>query len=127
MGQEALDNASIVDTLAATKLAPADAAAFMMWGPALKWVAEWDEAKFGDLTGAGAAIRQQDWGSGVARPQDIERLYVDPATKTLWVEVVFASFVQLGPGITDRRRRRRARRSTPSWPACTTPATSPTS
>lgn len=101
MGQEALDNASIVDTLAATKLAPADAAAFMMWGPALKWVAEWDEAKFGDSTGAGAAIRQQDWGSGVARPQDIQRLYVDTATKTLWVEVVFASFVELGPGVTD--------------------------
>ena len=100
-GQDALDLTSIVDTLDATKLAPADAASFMMWAPALKWIGEWDETKFGDLTAAGAGIRQQDWGSGVARPQDIQRLYVDTASNTLWVEVVFASFVELGPGITD--------------------------
>jgi hypothetical protein len=100
-GQDALDVTSIVDTLEATKLAAADTADFMVWTPALKWIGEWDEARFGDLTAAAAGIRQQDWGSGVARPQDIQRLYVDTASKTLWVEVVFASFVELGPGVTD--------------------------
>lgn len=100
-GQEALDLASVVDTLSATGLSAADQAAFMIWTPMLTWLGEWDAAKAADLKAAGVAVRQQNWGGNSTRPQDIERVYLDNASGTLWVEVVFASFVQIGPGITD--------------------------
>jgi hypothetical protein len=98
---EALDLASIVDALPGTGLAAGDLAGFMIWTPMLTWLREWDTAKAAELNTVGVAVRQQTWGGNVPRPQEIDRVYLDTATGTMWVEVVFAAFVQLGPGITD--------------------------
>ena len=46
-------------------------------------------------------MRQQGWGGNVVRPQEIEKVFLDPTTGRLWVKVVFENFVQLGAGITD--------------------------
>jgi hypothetical protein len=100
-GQEALDLATIVDALKDTPIAASAAAEFMVWTPMLTWLGEWDAGKAADLKAAGVAVRQQSWGGTATRPQDIERVYLDTASGALWVEVVFASFVQVGPGITD--------------------------
>ena len=100
-GQEAVELTSIVDSLADTRLPPADTAAFMIWTPMLTWLGEWDQAKAADLNAAAVAIRQQGWGGDVPRPQEIDRVYLDSTSRTLWVEIVFAGFVQLGAGITD--------------------------
>jgi hypothetical protein len=99
-GQEALDLASIVDSIKDTPLGPAEPAEFMVWTPMLTWLGESDPAKAAELRAAGVAVRQQSWGSNASRPQEIERVYLDGAG-ALWVEVVFATFVQVGPGITD--------------------------
>ncbi len=72
----------------------------MMWAPLINWLSEGEAAKSADLKAAGVAVRQQNWGGNSLRPQEIEKVYLD-ATGALWAKVVFASFVQLGPGITD--------------------------
>jgi hypothetical protein len=100
-GQEALDLASVVDNLDDARLDPAEHGRFMMWTPMVNWLAEWDAAKAADLRAAGVAVRQQTWGAASSRPQEIERVYLDAAAGALWAEVVFAPFVQVGPGITD--------------------------
>ncbi len=100
MGQEALDLGSVVDAIKDTPLAPGEVAGFMMWTPLLTWIGEWDAAKAADLRAVGVAVRQQNWGGNVARPQEIERVFID-GRGALWAEVVFARFVQLGAGITD--------------------------
>jgi hypothetical protein len=99
-GQEALELSSIVDAITDTPLGPTAPAEFMVWTPMLTWLGETDPAKAADLRAAGVAVRQQTWGSTTSRPQEIERVYLD-ASGAIWVEVVFASFMQVGPGITD--------------------------
>jgi hypothetical protein len=99
-GQEALDLASIADAPAGTPLGASEPAEFMMWTPLTNWLTEWDAAKAADLKAVGVAVRQQNWGGGSLRPQEIEKAYVD-AAGALWVKVVFAPFVALGPGIND--------------------------
>jgi hypothetical protein len=98
-GQQALDLASVVDAIALTPAAALENTDYMLWTPLMNWLTDWDPAKSADLKMAGVAVRQQNWGSNVQRPQEIERVYL--ANGALWVEVVFAPFVQLGPGITD--------------------------
>jgi hypothetical protein len=98
-GKEALDLTSIVDAIAATPAAALENSDYMLWTPLINWLTDWDPAKSADLKMAGVAVRQQNWGSNVQRPQDIERVYL--VGDALWVEVVFAPFVQLGPGISD--------------------------
>ena len=100
MGQEALEPTSIVDAPAGSALGASEPASFMMWTPLVNWVAEWDPAKAAELRLVGTAVRQQNWGGNSQRPQEIDKAYLDP-TGALWVKVVFASFVQLGPGIAD--------------------------
>jgi hypothetical protein len=100
-GKEALDLASVADSIAGTPVAAMENVDYMLWTPMLNWLTEWDPAKSADLKVAGVAVRQQNWGSNAQRPQDIERVYLDAANGALWVEVVFANFVQLGDGITD--------------------------
>jgi Carboxypeptidase regulatory-like domain len=100
MGQEVLELASIADAPAGTALGATEPTSFMMWTPLVNWVAEWDAAKAAELRSVGTAVRQQNWGGNSQRPQEIEKAYLD-ATGALWVKVVFAPFVQLGPGIAD--------------------------
>jgi hypothetical protein len=99
-GQEAFDLASIVDNLEDTGLPAAARAEFVVWTPMLNWIGEGDPAKAADLRAVGVAVRQQTWGSTSSRPQEIERVYL-AAGNVMWAEVVFAPYVQLGPGITD--------------------------
>jgi hypothetical protein len=100
-GQEALDLTTIVDAIKDTPLGPTEPTDFMMWTPMVNWLAEWDAAKSINLKVAGLAVRQQGWGGNAVRPQDIEKVFLDPATGRLWVKVVFENFVQLGAGISD--------------------------
>jgi hypothetical protein len=100
-GKEALDLTSVVDSIAGTPVAAMATTDYMLWTPMLNWLTDWDPAKSADLKMAGVAVRQQNWGSNVQRPQEIQRVYLDRANGVLWVEVVFAKFVQLGDGITD--------------------------
>jgi hypothetical protein len=100
-GQEVLELASIADSLAGTTLGAQEPPSFMMWTPMVNWLSEWDAAKAADLRLVVTAVRQQNWGGDAGRPQDIEKVYVDPDGTGLWVKVVFASFVQLGAGIND--------------------------
>ena len=67
----------------------------------LNWLTDWDPTKSADLKLAGVAVKQQNWGTNVQRPQELQRVYLDGANGVLWVEVVFAPFVQVGDGITD--------------------------
>jgi hypothetical protein len=100
-GQEALDLTTIVDSIKDTPLGATEPADFMMWTPMVNWLTEWDPAKSVTLKVAGLAVRQQGWGGNAIRPQEIEKVFLDPATNRLWVKVVFENFVQLGAGITD--------------------------
>jgi hypothetical protein len=100
MGQEVLDLATIADTTAGTPLGATEPADFMLWTPMLNWLTEWDAAKAADLKAVEVAVRQQSWGGNAVRPQELEKVFLD-AQGNLWVKVVFASFVQVGPGITD--------------------------
>jgi len=100
MGEEAVELATIVDALKDTPLG-AEPAEIMNWTPMIKWLGEWDLAKAADLTAVGVAVRQQSWGGNALRPQEIQRVFLDPASRTLWAEVAFAPFVQVGAGITD--------------------------
>jgi hypothetical protein len=100
-GQEALDLATIVDAIKDTPIGPVEPTEFMLWTPMVNWLTEWDAAKAADLKAVGLAVRQQSWGANAVRPQDIDKVYLDAASGTLWAKVIFASFVQLGPGITD--------------------------
>jgi hypothetical protein len=100
MGQEALDRATIADAIAGTPLGPQEPAEYMVWTPMVNWLSEWDAAKAADLKAVGLAVRQQSWGGNAQRPQEIEKVYLD-AQNALWVKVVFAPFVQLGPGVKD--------------------------
>jgi hypothetical protein len=100
-GKEALDLASVVDSISDTPVAAMENTDYMLWTPMINWLTEWDPAKSSDLKVAGVAVRQQGWGSTAQRPQDIERVFLDSANGALWVEVVFTNFVQLGDGITD--------------------------
>jgi hypothetical protein len=100
-GEEALELATISDTIAGTPLGPSEPATYMMWTPMVNWLNEGDPAKAADIRAVGLAVRQQAWGSNAQRPQEIEKVYVDAGHGALWVKVVFATFVQLGPGITD--------------------------
>jgi hypothetical protein len=100
-GQEALDLTTIVDAIKDTPLGPTEPTDYMMWTPMVNWLAEWDAAKSISLKVAGLAVRQQGWGGNAVRPQDIEKVFLDPATGRLWVKVVFENFVQLGAGISD--------------------------
>jgi hypothetical protein len=100
-GKEALDLTSVVDAIAGTPVAAMETTDYMLWTPMLNWLTDWDPAKSADLKMAGVAVRQQNWGTNVQRPQEIQRVYLDVANGVLWVEVVFAPFVQVGDGITD--------------------------
>jgi hypothetical protein len=100
-GQEALDLTTVVDSIQDTPFGATEPADFMMWTPMVNWLTEWDPAKSVSLKVAGLAVRQQGWGGNAVRPQEIEKVFVDPATNRLWVKVVFENFVQLGAGITD--------------------------
>ena len=100
-GKEALDLSRVYDSVADTPVAAMENSDYMLWTPMLNWLTDWDPAKTADLKMAGVAVRQQNWGSNVQRPQEIERVFLDAANDTLWVEVVFAPFVQVGDGITD--------------------------
>jgi len=100
-GQEALDLTTIVDSIKDTPLGPTEPTDYMMWTPMVNWLGEWDTAKSITLKVAGLAVRQQGWGGNAVRPQDIEKVFLDPATGRLWVKVVFENFVQLGAGISD--------------------------
>jgi hypothetical protein len=100
-GQEALELATIVDAIKDTPLGPSEPAEFMLWTPMTSWLSEWDAAKAADLKAVGVAVRQQAWGGNSLRPQEIEKVYLDVASRTLWAKVIFAGFVQLGPGIND--------------------------
>jgi hypothetical protein len=99
-GQEALDLASIADTLGGTPLGATEPADFMIWTPMVNWLSESDPGKTAELKLVEVAVRQQAWGSNALRPQEIEKVYLD-AAGALWVKVVFAPFVQLGPGVAD--------------------------
>jgi hypothetical protein len=100
-GKEALVLASVVDAIAATPVAALEKTDYMLWTPMLNWLTEWDPAKSADLKMVGVAVRQQSWGTTAQRPQELGRVYLDRVNHALWVEVVFATFVQLGEGITD--------------------------
>ena len=100
-GQEALDLTSIVDSIKDTPLGPAEPTNYMIWNSMINWLTEWDPAKSVTLKLVGVAVRQQGWGGNAIRPQDIEKVFLDPNTNKLWVKVVFENFVQLGAGITD--------------------------
>jgi hypothetical protein len=100
-GQEALDLTTIVDSIKDTPFGPTEPTDYMMWTPMVNWLGEWDTAKSITLKVAGLAVRQQGWGGNSVRPQDIEKVFLDPSTGRLWVKVVFENFVQLGAGITD--------------------------
>jgi hypothetical protein len=100
MGQEALDPATVADAIAGTPLGPQEPAEYMVWTPMVNWLSEWDAAKAAELKAVGLAVRQQSWGGNAQRPQEIEKVYLD-AQNALWVKVVFAPFVQLGPGVKD--------------------------
>jgi hypothetical protein len=100
-GKEALEVGSIVDSLKDTPFGPSEPADFLIWTPTVNWLAEVDAARAADLKAVGTAVLQQTWGSNALRPQQLEKVYLDRAQKSIWVKVVFASFVQLGPGITD--------------------------
>lgn len=100
-GVDALDIASIVDSLEDTGLAPADRNGFFTWNPMVTWLGDWDMGKAADLNATGVAVRQQNWGANAPRPQEIERAFIDSVSGTLWVEIVFGTFVQTGAGITD--------------------------
>ena len=100
-GKEALVLTSVVDSIAGTPVAAMENTDYMLWIPMLNWLTDWDPAKSSDLKMAGVAVRQQNWGSNVQRPQEIERVFLDATNGALWVEVVFAKFVQVGDGITD--------------------------
>jgi hypothetical protein len=100
VGQQAFETATIVDSIADTPFGPTEPAVYALWTPLMAWLAEWDEGKSRDLRAVGEAVRMQTWG-GTEISQDIEKVYVDSVRGTIWVKVVFASFLQLGPGITD--------------------------
>jgi hypothetical protein len=94
MGQEALELASIADAMA---MEPAD---FMLWTPMINWLTEWDAAKAASLKAVEVALRQQNWGGMVPRPQSLEKVFLD-AQGDLWVKVVFAGFLELDPSVKD--------------------------
>jgi hypothetical protein len=100
-GQEALDLTSIVDSIVDTPLGPTEPINYMIWNSTINWLTEWDAAKSVTLKVVGLAVRQQGWGGNAIRPQEIEKVFLDPNTNRLWVKVVFENFVQLGAGITD--------------------------
>src|SRR5450759_1858216 len=100
-GKEALVLTSVVDSIADTPVAAMENPDYMLGIPMLNWLTDWDPTKSSDLKLAGVAVRQQNWGSNVQRPQEIERVFLDTTNGALWVEVVFAKFVQVGDGITD--------------------------
>jgi hypothetical protein len=108
VGQEAFEMATIVDSIADTPFGPEEPAVYALWTPLLAWLGEWDVGKSDDLRAVGLAVRMQTWGRPASPreverelEQEIEKVYFDPVRGTIWVKVVFASFVQLGPGITD--------------------------
>lgn len=100
-GKEALDLASVVDSIASTPVAAMENPDYMLWTPMLNWLSDWNAAKSVDLKLAGVAVRQQSWGSNAPLPQEIRRVFLDATNGALWVEIVFQNFVQLGDGITD--------------------------
>lgn len=100
-GQEALDLTTIADSIAGTPFGPVEPTSYMVWKSMVNWLGEWNAAKTVTVKVAGLAVQQQGWGSNAIRPQDIEKVFVDPATGRLWVKVVFENFVQLGLGIAD--------------------------
>jgi hypothetical protein len=100
-GQQALEPATIVDNIKDTPFGASESADFMMWTAMVNWLVEWDASKAVAVRVAGLAIRNQGWGGNALRPQDIEKVFLDPATGKLWVKIVFENFVQLGQGITD--------------------------
>jgi hypothetical protein len=100
MGQEAFD-ALVVDSISETPFGPDEPAVYALWTPLVNWLSEWDAAKTAELRAVGVAVRQQTWGGNSLRPQEVEKVYLDGVRGAIWVKVVFASFVQLGPGITD--------------------------
>ena len=99
--QEALDLTTITDSIAGTPFGSVEPANYMVWTSMVNWLAEWSASKSITVKVAGLAVRQQGWGSNAIRPQDIEKVFIEPATGRLWVKVVFENFVQLGPGIAD--------------------------
>ncbi len=100
-GQEALDVTTIADTIAGTPLGPTEPTGYMVWKSMVNWLSEWNASATVTVKVAGLAVQQQGWGSNAIRPQDIEKVFIDPATGRIWVKVVFESFVELGPGIAD--------------------------
>jgi hypothetical protein len=100
-GKEALDLTSIVDAIKDTPFGPTEPADFLVWTPVVSWLGESDAASAAELKAVGTAVLQQTWGSNAIRPQQLEKVYLDTAHKALWVKVVFAGFVQLGPGVSD--------------------------
>jgi hypothetical protein len=100
-GQQALEPATIVDNIKDTPFGAVEPADFMMWTAMVNWLIEWNASKSTIVKLAGLAVRNQGWGANAIRPQDIEKVFLDPATGKLWVKIVFENFVQLGPGVTD--------------------------
>jgi hypothetical protein len=100
-GQEALDLTTIADAIAGTPLGPSEPADHMVWKSMVNWLSEWSAAKSVTVKLAGLAVQGQGWGSNAIRPQDIEKVFLEPGTGRIWVKVVFEDFVQLGPGIAD--------------------------
>jgi hypothetical protein len=100
MGQEVLDLTTIADAIKDTPLGATEPAEWMLWTPMINWLNDWDTVKAAELVAVAVAVRQQNWGGNAIRPQDLEKVYFD-AQGNLWVKVVFASFVQLGPSIND--------------------------
>ena len=100
-GQQAIDAATIVDSLAGTPLTADEIAASMMWEPAVKlYLSGWDPVASLSAYYVSLAIEGQRWGGqSMIAPQSLGHLYLHNGE--FWVEVVFQSFVDLGAGITD--------------------------
>jgi hypothetical protein len=104
-GDEAIDLATVADSLPAA-ISQAEQRDALLWEPMQVTLMQWDASAAADLYCVGAAIRRQRWGSTQADlpfGQSIEEVYLHDSGGELevWVKVAFASFVELGSGITD--------------------------
>ncbi|MBI3180621.1 MAG: carboxypeptidase regulatory-like domain-containing protein [Myxococcales bacterium] len=100
-GQQALDTATLVDSLAGTPLTAAEKAAFFVWEPAIKnYLRSWNLDASLTLYYGGLAVESQRWGATPQiPPQSLRRVFLHQ--REVWVEIVFEKFVDLGAGITD--------------------------
>ncbi len=100
-GQQALDLASIVDTMAETPLTTAEQASALYWEPAIDiYLVNWDILKSLNLYFVNLAVRGQKWGGASVLPtQALQHTYLHSGE--IWVKLSFADFLDLGTGITD--------------------------